>query len=87
MSLKCLPAEFKSSAIETINDHIEFLKGCEDSVELVKSWQNAINFMLTDDHSHLLKEFFQSNDQRDVFRKQYFEDYFLEYKNLRNYAK
>jgi organic radical activating enzyme len=87
MSLKCLPAEFKSSAIETINDHIEFLKGCEDSVELIKSWQNAINFMLTDDHSHLLKEFFQSNDQRDVFRKQYFEDYFPEYKNLRNYAK
>lgn len=87
MSLKCLPMEFKISATKKINEHIDFLSNFEDSEDLINTWKDAIIFMMSDDHSHLLADFFSSNDIRDQFRNQRFENYFLEYKNLRNYAK
>jgi hypothetical protein len=87
LSLKCLPLEYKTKAIEKINAHIDFLTNYNNSSNLVSSWKNAIEFMMSEDHSYLLKNFFQSNDKRDKFRNQYFEDYFPDYQNLRTYVK
>lgn len=86
-SLQCLPVDFKLKAVDYINQHLLFLKKYQDSNELISQWNSAVDYMMSNDTSHLLLDFFQSNDQRDNFRNQRFEDYFPEYKNLRNYAK
>ena len=38
------------------------------------------------DNSYLLKEFFRVNDVHDQYRKEKFEDVFIEYKDLRSYV-
>ncbi len=48
-------------------------------------WQEAARFMNSRDESHLLKEFFRLNDDKDRSRNQKFEDYLPEYSNLRSY--
>lgn len=87
MSSKCLPEKFKLKAVDYIKQHLLFLEKYKNSKDLTAQWNNAIDFMMSEDSSHLLLDFFQSNDQRDSFRNQKFENYFPEYKNLRNYAK
>ena len=49
-------------------------------------WQEAARFMNSRDDSHLLKEFFRLNDDKDRARNQTFEDYFNEYKDLRSFV-
>ena len=43
--------------------------------------------MNTKDESNLLGKFFTISDAKDKNRKQVFEDYFPEYKQLRTFAK
>ena len=42
--------------------------------------------MLDQNNTHLLGKFFKLNNDKDNARKQKFEDYYPEYKNLRNYV-
>jgi hypothetical protein len=37
------------------------------------------------DQSHLLKEFFRLNDDKDLYRKESFEETFPEFKKLRDH--
>jgi hypothetical protein len=85
-SLKCLPENFKNKAYNKIQEHINFLKKYNDTDNLISQWNAAIDFMFSDDHSYLLTKFFKSNDARDDYRKQKFENYFPEYKTLRSYV-
>ena len=85
-SIAVLPNKYKQLAKEVILSHIRYLEDFDNSKSLIKDWQHALEFMTTTDNSHLLSEFFRLNDDKDRYRNQIFEDYFPEYKDLRNYA-
>lgn len=85
-SITVLPIKFKKQAEEKILSHIKFLENVSDSTSIIDEWKNVIKFMNGKDNSKFLKKFFQLTDDKDKFRNQKFEDYFPEYKDLRNYA-
>lgn len=84
MSITVLPYELKQKAQQRIENHIEYLTKLNAN-NLIHQWQEAINLMNNVDNSHLLKSFFVDNDIRDKIRNQNFENYFPEFKNLRQY--
>jgi len=85
-AITVLPEHYKNLALVTIDDHMEYLKSVIDSENLINSWNEAKQFMISRDDSNLLLEFFRLTDDKDRSRNQKFENYFPEYKNLRNYA-
>jgi len=85
-SIAVLPNKYKQHAKAVILSHIEYLEDFYDSKSLIKGWHQALEFMTTTDNTNLLTEFFRLNDDKDRYRNQTFEDYFPEYKDLRNYA-
>lgn len=78
LQLTVLPKPYKQELTELYNSM--------DTEWEKAAWQNAARFMNSRDDSHLLKEFFRLNDDKDRSRKQYFEDYFPEYKDLRKFV-
>ena len=87
ISLQVLPMEYKQLAEKAVNEHIDWLITVSDTEHLVNSWKNMLQYMYADDQSHLLKDFFRLNDDKDRYRKENFEEVFPEFKNLRFYAK
>ena len=85
-AITVLPEHYKNLALVNIDSHIEYLKTVKDSEDLIRSWQEAREFMTSKNDTYLLGEFFRLNDDKDKNRNQVFEDYFPEYKDLRNYA-
>ena len=85
-SITVLPEHYKNLALVNIDAHIEYLKTMKDSEDLIYSWQEARKFMTSKNDTYLLGEFFRLNDDKDKSRNQVFEDYFPEFKDLRNYA-
>lgn len=85
-SLQVLPKKYKEQAVVTINQHISWLESIFDAQHLVNAWQEVLQYMNTDDQSHLLKEFFRLNDDKDRYRKESFESVFPEYAELRSYV-
>lgn len=85
MSLQVLPMHYKKLAEETITQHIDWLSSINNAEALVSSWQDVLHYMYLHDTSHLLKDFFRLNDDKDRYRKEIFEDVFPEYINLRSY--
>jgi organic radical activating enzyme len=81
-----LPEKYKVRAIEEIDDHILFLKTVSVDNHLINQWQETKTFMKSRSDSHLLSEFFRLNDDKDRMRNQKFEEYFPEFKDLRNYT-
>ena len=81
-----LPEKYKVRAIKEIDDHILFLKTVSVDNHLINRWQKTKTFMKSRSDSHLLSEFFRLNDDKDRIRNQKFEEYFPEFKDLRNYA-
>jgi radical SAM protein with 4Fe4S-binding SPASM domain len=86
MSLQVLPPAYKIRAAETITNHINWLCSISDTESLVSAWQNVLQYMNAKDQSHLLKEFFRLNDDKDRIRDEQFEDVFPEYQDLRSYV-
>jgi len=84
-SIAVLPNKYKQKAKQVIMSHIDYLEDFSGSKSLITHWQQALEFM-TNNHMYLLSEFFRLNDDKDRYRNQRFEDYFPEYKDLRNYA-
>ena len=81
-----LPDHYKNIALVKIQSHIEYLKTVPNSIDLINKWIEVRTFMTSRSDTHLLGEFFRLTDDKDRIRHQKFEDYFPEYKNLRNYA-
>ena len=86
MSCRVLPTHYKDLAGKKINDHIDWLSTINDSESLVTKWQDVLYFMNSNDQSHLLKDFFRLNDDKDRIRNERFEDVFPEYRELRSYV-
>jgi MoaA/NifB/PqqE/SkfB family radical SAM enzyme len=84
--LTVLPEHYKNLASVKIYDHIQYLKNIPNSTYLISNWEQTQKFMITNNDSHLLGEFFRLNDDKDRVRNQNFEDYYPEYKDLRKYA-
>lgn len=85
-SLTVLPEHYKNLALVEIHSHIEYLKTIPNSSDLIKKWEEARLYMTSRSDTHLLKEFFRLNDDKDLSRNQLFENYFPEFKHLRKYA-
>ena len=86
-SLRVLPANYKTNATKKILEHIKYLKTFYNPQNMIQDWEQALDFMNTKDESNLLGKFFTISDAKDKNRKQVFEDYFPEYKQLRTFAK
>jgi organic radical activating enzyme len=78
-----LPLCYKEQVKEKILAHIEWLKPQDHLQRATNGYQGIINFMQTNDCSHLLKEFFRVNDVHDYYREETFEQIFFEYSDLR----
>jgi len=85
-SIAVLPKEYKHHAQQKIQTHIKYLEDFSLSEGLITRWFQALEFMTNTNNTHLLSEFFRLNDDKDRSRHQVFEDYFPEYKDLRNFA-
>jgi sulfatase maturation enzyme AslB (radical SAM superfamily) len=81
-----LPEAFKKLAEQEIIKHINFLQSFTNSNKLINKWKDTIKFMNSRNESNFLKKFFKLTDDKDKIRNQKFEEFFPEYKNLRNYV-
>jgi radical SAM protein with 4Fe4S-binding SPASM domain len=86
LSLQVLPDHYKNLAEQHINSHINWLMQINKTEKLVASWQEVLQYMNAADDSHLLKDFFRLNDDKDQHRNEKFEEVFPEYINLRSYV-
>jgi len=86
MTLQVLPLPYKKLARDSINQHIVWLESISGATSLVETWKNVLHYMDTKDQSHLLKDFFRLNDDKDKIRNERFEDVFPEYRDLRSYV-
>jgi sulfatase maturation enzyme AslB (radical SAM superfamily) len=80
-----LPERYKQQAVEKITNHIEWLRPLDHLQRATTGYESILNF-IKQDQSDLLQEFFRVNDTHDEYRKESFEDIFLEYKDLRSYV-
>jgi radical SAM protein with 4Fe4S-binding SPASM domain len=81
-----LPKVFKDQITSKIQTHIEWLRPQDHLQRATSGYEGILNFMNSNDNRHLLKEFFRVNDIHDAYRKEKFEDIFLEYAKLRSYV-
>jgi sulfatase maturation enzyme AslB (radical SAM superfamily) len=86
MNVQVLPKKYKDQAEKYILDHINWLESISDAEHLVSSWKDVLQYMYACDQSHLLGNFFKSNDMQDTYRCEKFEEVFPEYINLRSYV-
>jgi radical SAM protein with 4Fe4S-binding SPASM domain len=82
-----LPQDLKQQAKIKIEEHISWLEPKDHLKRAVGSYQGLINIMMNDDRSHLLKEFFRTNDRLDQYRDESFEQVFPELNSLRSYVR
>jgi len=81
-----LPQEIKQQAKSKLEGHIAWLEPQDHLKRAIGSYQGLINIMMNDDRSHLLNEFFRTNDRLDQFRHESFEQVFPELNSLRSYV-
>ena len=86
MTLQVLPPHYKKLVKEIINQHIIWLSSISETKSLADTWDNVLQYMDAADQSHLLKDFFRLNDDKDRIRNERFEDVFPEYRDLRSYV-
>ena len=81
-----LPQVYKDQVRERILEHIEWLRPQDPLTRAIVGYESILNFMSADNKQHLLQEFFAVNDKHDTYRKESFEEVFLEYRDLRTHA-
>ena len=85
------PKEFKERIKKKYIDHIGWIrKGHEEGkfeyVDFViRLFNHAIEYVMKEDYTSHLKEFYLQTHMLDKLRKEKFEDVFTEYKDLKNY--
>jgi len=88
-----LPKEFKERIKKKYRNHIKWLgrghkEGKFEYVDFaVRLFNHAIEFVMKEDYSSHLKEFYEETKTLDKLRGECFEDVFTEYKNLKNHIK
>jgi hypothetical protein len=86
-----LPKEFKERIKKKYIDHIKWIrKGHEEGkfgyVDFViRLFNHAIEFVMKEDYTSYLKEFYTGTETLDKLRNESFEDIYPEYKDLKNY--
>lgn len=86
LSCQILPKPYKQRVSAKILEHIDWLSTVNQSENLANKWQEVLYFMNSNDLSHLLKDFFRLNDDKDRIRNEKFEDIFPEFRDLRSYV-
>ena len=81
-----LPQSYKDKVTVKVQEHIEWLRPQDHLQRATSGYEGMLHFMNNKDNSYLLKEFFRVNDVHDQYRKEKFEDVFIEYKDLRSYV-
>ena len=86
-----LPKEFKKRVKKKYINHIKWLRqgqsdGKFEHVDFViRLFNHAIEFIMKEDYTSHLKDFYLQTHMLDKLRKEKFEDVFTEYKDLKNY--
>jgi len=84
--VQVLPAPFKKEVIILIDKHIGMLSTIDDSRELINQWKSIKKYMMMDDKTYLISDFFNYTDNKDTIRNESFDELFSEYVRLRNYV-
>jgi radical SAM protein with 4Fe4S-binding SPASM domain len=74
-----LPTHLKLQAKDKIEEHIKWLKPIDGLTRATNGYQGIINFMMQQDNSTHLKDFFKTNNLIDSVRK---EDFFIVFPEL-----
>jgi hypothetical protein len=88
-----LPKEFKEKLKKKYIDHIEWIrKGHEEGKfeyvdYVIRQFNHAIEYVMKEDYTSYLKEFYERTRYLDKIRGERFEEVFTEYKDLKNYIK
>jgi organic radical activating enzyme len=77
-----LPQEYKQVAYDKINTMIEWLEPKDTLTRATNGYKGLSNFLMANDNSRLLKDFFKITRELDVVRKEKFEDVFPEFERL-----
>ena len=86
-----LPKEFKKRVKKKYINHIKWLRqgqidGKFEYVDFaIRLFNHAIEFIMKEDYTSHLKDFYFQTHILDKLRKEKFEDVFTEYKDLKNY--
>ena len=85
LNIQVLPAIYKKKGKQKIIEHIAYLDDIKYGDILIKRWLQVQNFMIQEDKSFLIPQFFQYTDEKDRVRNTSFDDVLIEYNGLRNY--
>jgi radical SAM protein with 4Fe4S-binding SPASM domain len=82
-----LPFGLKHKAKQKLEEHIAWLEPLDTLTRATNGYKGIINFMMQNDSSHLLGEFFEVNNLIDRVRSEDFFAVFPELQDLEPYAK
>ena len=88
-----LPKEFKEKLKKKYLNHIKWIrKGHEEGKfeyvdSVIRQFNHAIEYVMKEDYTFYLKEFYKRTQYIDKLRGESFEDIYPEYKDLKNYIK
>lgn len=85
LSVQVLPNDYKIKLVNKIRKHINELEKQFNSANLVRQWEDVIDYLNAADKSHLLQKFFDETKRLDNIRGTSFDDVFTEYKDLKTY--
>ena len=63
-----LPFQYKVDIQEMYLEHIEWLKSLDNLKRATTGFESAINFMMADDKSHLIPQFWDRTNKMDTIR-------------------
>jgi hypothetical protein len=81
-----LPQHLKEQAKAKIEEHLQWLRPQDKLSRATSGYEGIINFMMANDSTSQLPEFFKNNDLIDNVRKENFFAVFPELGDLKNYA-
>ena len=81
-----LPQHLKEQARAKIEEHIEWLKPIDSLTRATNGYQGIINFMMQQDNSNQLPDFFRTNNLIDQVRNENFFEVFPELQDLKQYG-
>jgi len=79
-----LPQHLKEQARDKIEQHLEWLRPLDTLTRATSGYEGVINFMMANDSTHELPNFFRTNDLIDQVRKEDFFAVFPELTDIKN---
>lgn len=79
-----LPKHLKEQARDKIEQHLEWLRPLDTLTRATSGYEGVINFMMANDSTHELPNFFRTNDLIDQVRKEDFFAVFPELTDIKN---